>query len=223
MEFGKEIWLVLQIADSGFPTGGFAHSGGLEAAWQAGHVRTGPDLEHYLETQLTQLASASLPFLRASHVVPSRLGEIDATCDAFLSNHVARRASCAQGRAFALACKKAFATSEASEVLRRIRGREIAGHFAPVFGVLLAALQVEQSTAVHLFCFIALRGWMSAAIRLGIVGPLEAQGVQRRLGQNCACGLENLHHDEETAAQTAPMLDLLQGVQDRLYTRLFQS
>ena len=29
-------WLIWQVADSTFPAGGFAHSGGLEAAWQAG-------------------------------------------------------------------------------------------------------------------------------------------------------------------------------------------
>ena len=31
-------WRVLQLADSGFPTGGFAHSGGLESAVQHGSV-----------------------------------------------------------------------------------------------------------------------------------------------------------------------------------------
>ena len=30
---------MLQSSDSAFPTGGFAHSGGLEAAWQSGEVR----------------------------------------------------------------------------------------------------------------------------------------------------------------------------------------
>ena len=31
-------WLFWQLADSAFPTGGFAHSWGLEAAWQSGEV-----------------------------------------------------------------------------------------------------------------------------------------------------------------------------------------
>ena len=35
-------FLLLQLADSAFPTGGFAHSGGLEAAYQLGEI-DGPE------------------------------------------------------------------------------------------------------------------------------------------------------------------------------------
>ena len=31
-------WLTWQVVDSAFPTGAFAHSYGLEAAWQQGEV-----------------------------------------------------------------------------------------------------------------------------------------------------------------------------------------
>src|SRR4029434_10204435 len=96
----SDTWLLWQLADSAFPTGGFAHSGGLEAAWQHGEVRNRGELRGWLETSLQQIARASVPFVNAAHSEPERLEELDQICDAFTSNHVANRASRLQGRAF---------------------------------------------------------------------------------------------------------------------------
>jgi urease accessory protein len=69
-----------------------------------------------------------------------------------------------------------------------------------------------------------LRGLVSAAVRLGIVGPLQGQTLQHGLAvyaQELLRRCEPLTLDE--IAQTAPLLDLWQANQDRLYSRLFQS
>src|SRR5213596_428349 len=95
---GPTDWLTWQLADSAFPTGGFAHSFGLEAAWQQGEV-TAASLPSFVRDVILQAGRSALPFVVAAYDEPADLPEIDGRCDAFLRNPVANRASRVQGRA----------------------------------------------------------------------------------------------------------------------------
>lgn len=225
-------FLVWQLMDSAFPTGGFAHSSGLEAAWQHGEVRGRAELLSFAEISLEQLGHAGLPFVTAGFDAPEKLAELDQLCDAFTTNHVANRASRAQGQAFLTAVERIFPERRAPTLL--LAGLEtklaesVAGapfaHFAPVFGACLRQLEISRETTARMFFFNHLRSLLAAAVRLNITGPMEAQVLQHKLSakaelvrQQCeALTLAQL-------AQTAPLLDLWQGAQDRLYSRLFQS
>lgn len=208
-------WVLWQLLDSAFPTGGFAHSAGLEAAWQHGEVRNREELCSFVEAGLLQLGHAALPFVTTAHGEPARLPELDRLCDAFTSNHVANRASRLQGRAFATAVQRVFEVNLPGSLCL---------HFAPVFGTTLRQLGVTAETAARMFFFSHLRGVLAAAVRLNIAGPMEAQMLQRRLAPVAEeiavdCGALTIND----LAQTSPLLDLWQGAQDRLYSRLFQS
>jgi urease accessory protein len=231
---------VWQLVDSAFPTGGFAHSSGLEAASQQGEVRSRADLVSFLETSLQQLGRAALPFVTAAHHEPERLEEFDRLCDAFTTNHVANRASRSQGRALLSAVERIFPVPESGlqaasppslrAELKRSKGRapEIAAppfaHFAPVFGAVLRRLDVSLDSMARMFFFNHLRGLLAAVVRLNLVGPMEAQMIQHRLAARAEeilarCASFTL----DDLAQTSPLLDLWQGAHDRLYSRLFQS
>lgn len=208
-------WLLWQLMDSAFPTGGFAHSAGLEAAWQHDEVRDREQLLSFIEAGLQQLGHAALPLVIAAHAEPERLAELDQLCDTFTSNHVANRASRLQGRAFLTAAQKIFAV---------VLGESPCRHLAPVFGASLGQLHVSRETTARLFFFSHLRGVLAAAVRLNIAGPMEAQILQRRLAPVAERMLaECLPLTTEDLAQTSPLLDIWQGAQDRLYSRLFQS
>lgn len=214
-------WLVWQLVDSAFPAGAFAHSGGLEAARQHGEVRDRVELEAFLANNLRQLRWNYLPLVVAGYDEPDRLAEWDSLADAFLNNHVANRASRLQGTALQTAAERIF--GEALFVESRLHA-EAHGHLAPLAGFILRQLSVERSEALGLAGFWQLRGWVASAVRLGIVGPLEAQAIQHRLGplgRDVAASAETA--TIEDLAQTAPLFDLWQGAQDRLYSRLFQS
>jgi urease accessory protein len=218
-------WLLWQILDSAFPTGGFAHSAGLEAAWQHGEVRNRAELLSFLETNLTQLGHAGLPLVTAAHAEPERLREFDDLCNAFLTNHVANRASRAQGKAFLTAVERIFVEVPASTCSWNMwKGGLQFSHFAPIFGACLRRLGVSRETTIRMFFFNHLRAMLAATVRLNIVGPMEAQVLQHRLSMKAEeilsrCGWLTV----DDLAQTSPLLELWQGAQDRLYSRLFQS
>ena len=215
--------LLFQLADSAFPTGGFAHSQGLEAAAQLGEVR-GPDaLERHVRAALWNAGASALPYVGAAHRDPGALAALDLRFDAFTTCHVANRASRAQGRAFVRACAAAFGGG-AAEVAERVRCEALPGHLPPALGAVTATLSASKGDAALLFLFWTLRGLLSAAVRLGLAGPLEAQAMQARLAGEVAevadaCGGRAV----EDAAASSPLLVLFQAHQDRLYCRLFQS
>jgi len=217
-------WLLWQLADSAFPTGGFAHSGGLEAAYQHQAVRGGTELTGYLRTALNQLAHASLPFVHAAFINEPAFAEVDLRCDAFLSNHVTNRASRLQGQALLATCERVFASTALQQFHDEVVEAGLPTHSAPIWGKVVRTLELSPASTARLFVFTQLRGWISAAVRLNVVGPLEGQRVQHGLAaeaERCAAQFGDV--TLEDICQTAPLLDLWQGTQDRLYSRLFQT
>lgn len=215
-------WLVLQLADATFPAGGFAHSGGLEAAMQAGAL-TGPGtLERFLDDALWHAGHTTLPFAAAAHDAPERLVELDLAHDAALRNPVVNRASRSQGRAHLDACIRSFG----GPGLRGLRDAAAGSprHLAPVLGASLAVLDVDRDATLRLHLHGVARGLVSAAVRLGLVGSNEGQGLQARAAPTLDSVLAHCAHLEVPAqTQTAPLHDLLAGGHELLYSRLFSS
>jgi urease accessory protein len=215
-------WLTWQVVDSAFPTGAFAHSWGLESAWQHGEVDGPPALRAFLDASIQQAGHASLPLVNAAFDAPGELEMLDEIADAFLINEVANRASRIQGRTLAATAARVWPIPTLELLDIRVQGT--CAHAAPVSGAVFRTLGLTRASTQRVVLVGAARGVLSAAVRLGIVGSYEAQYMQ----QACGPWLERVAAEcaELTVidlAQTAPIIDLLQAGHDRLYSRLYQS
>jgi urease accessory protein len=215
-------WLEWQVVDSAFPVGVFAHSWGLESAWQSGHVPDSGALQRFLHASIQQTGYGALPLLNAAYRRPERWRSLDELADAFLINSVANRASRVQGRTLVATAARVWPC----EAMTTVSQHAAAGraHVAPFSGLIFKVIGLSLETARKVMLYGAARGVLSAAVRLGIVGSYEAQRMQYEAGPR----LDLIHDDcraldDEDVCQTAPILDLLQAGHDRLYSRLFQS
>jgi urease accessory protein len=210
--------LVMQMVDSAFPSGAFAHSGGMEALHQCGGLRDEGDVVLRLNELTWQVALGALPFLDGAH--RGAVVEADEAADVFLSNHVARRASQAQGRALMLAAEAMLET----DAVRAMRAALPHSHVAVAWGGVLAGHGASLGETREGFVFAAVRGALSAVVRLGVVGPLRAQAVLRGLHPVMR---EALGHSEgramDDAVGVSPWVETAQAAHERLYSRLFQS
>lgn len=212
-------WLLLQLVDGAFPSGGFAHSGGLEAAVRLGGLAAA---RPFLEQVAVQAAYGSLPFVRAAARAPGEIGALDDLCHASLSSPVANRASRAQGRALSSSAGRVFEHDGVRALAAY--GRSGHAHHAPVFGALYGALGLDARAAEVAFLHGVVRGSLSAAVRLGLLGPLEAQRTHAEVAPHLEAVLEaSADLLPEEAAQTAPLIELFGSLHDALDARLFQS
>ena len=227
-------WRLWQLVDSAFPTGAFAHSGGLEAAAQAGQLPAADAvaLEGWLAAQAASACSLSLPFVLAA-LPAGRANDAEAAAalSAAVGAHLAgsgaaRRASLAAGSALLRAGGAAFPDLAAAMEAMRLACAPSAPHGAAAFGYVCGALGVPPAQAGRALLFAQLRDACSAATRLGLLGPMAAAALQARAAPRCEALLQAALRDDvapEDAAAAAPLADALQSGHDTLFARLFQS
>lgn len=151
---------------------------------------------------------------------PEALPALDDAYDATLPLLAPNRASRAQGRALASATARVWSTL--SPVVEHTSSAP--AHHAVVFGAIFGRLGVDPEETLVAYLHGATRGILSAAVRLGLTGPLEAQ----RMHADRAALLDEIIDDTrelrcEHAAQTAPLLEIFAALHDRLDGRMFQS
>lgn len=217
-------WLIWQLVDSAFPSGGFAHSAGLEAAVQWGELPTADEFKLFLRESLVQVSHGSIPLIGAWHGQQHSFAELDQLAEAILSNHVANRASRIQGKALLASAIAAFDLPALKSLQQDIRDQQLPSHQVPVWAALTHYLEISAEQSARMFLFLTLRSLISSAVRLHVIGPRGGQALQYQFASwSEQLVQQGLSLSLEQMSQTAPMIEIFQGTQDRMYSRLFQS
>lgn len=100
------------------------------------------------------------------------------------------------------------------------------GHFAPLWGVVCAAMGIDRHQAAYVFMLNHAKAVLSAAVRASVMGPYQAQKVlaSKMLQRQIVKQIEREWNTEpEDAGQVVPVLDLWIGRHELLYSRIFNS
>jgi urease accessory protein len=221
-------WLpfLLQANDATFPTGGYAHSFGLEEMAQSGHVRDEKTLVEFLRRHvIPALAHLEMPLVREAHRAAGnldRLLEIDRLAGALKLPREIREASLQTGRRRLATLLRVRPSAALQEFHDAIVNDPTRGHHAVVWG--LACVDLPAPIALGACFHQSVAGLCQAAPKLIRIGQEAAQ-------RTLATALDHLPAAVETAMDIPldeigwfdPALDLASMRHELSNERLFIS
>jgi urease accessory protein len=194
---------LLLLADGRLPSGGHAHSGGLEPQIAAGRVRDVDELDGFLRGKLATSGLVSAAFAAAACADVGRAAELDAGLDARTPSPALRKASRAQGRALLRAGRAMWPVPAI--------GRE--PHQPVALGALAAAAGLTPGAAAVAAAHGTTTGAASAAVRLLGLDPYAVHALLARLAPECdrvaaVAAARSGDPVDELPAAGAPLLDI---------------
>jgi urease accessory protein len=179
---------LLHFADSAFPTGGYAHSLGLEAYCAAGLVVDRAGLEAFLRAHLEGAAgpcdaTAAVGALRALAAGDTAAcAEIDRTLEAMKVARELREASRQMGRQTLRVGAAVTRDARLARYQADLEAGSVPGHHAVAFGLVAGALGWPAEDAAAALLYSSSAQLVGAALRLMRMGQLEGQQLLWSLG-----------------------------------------
>jgi urease accessory protein UreF len=176
-----------------------------------------------------QWSHETAPLAVMVHRDITRIDEAEVLCDRVITQFAENRASRTQGKALLTMAADVFSLPALSELRDRLAEKRSQHHFAPIFGAVAGLMGVAEAQMRQLFVFTQLRGAVSAGVRLGMLGSMAADSLQRRLlneadlvkdssaGDSAADSPESVGRD----LPPSPMIETFQSRPERGDSRLF--
>ncbi|WP_238017052.1 urease accessory UreF family protein [Dactylosporangium sp. AC04546] len=213
---------LLILADGRFPSGGHAHSGGLEAAVQAGRVRDLDRLRDFLSGRLHTVGLVGAAFAAAACARPFMMDELEEELDARTPSPAQRLAARRQGRSLIRAARVVWPGEQVERAARTKVSQPVA------LGVVADAAGVTPGETALLSAYHSISGPASAAVRLLGLDPYQVHGLLAALGDECdevarAAAAFTRGPAAELPAASAPLLDISAEEHAAWEVRLFAS
>lgn len=223
-------WLarLLQVSDSAFPTGGYAHSYGFEQVVRMGMVRDAESMTLYLQQHLwPMLVHFELPVIRFAREAALKgdeagLCELDACVDATKTARELREASRATGRRRLHAFCETGLSPILSAFAQAVKEGRAHAHHTVVYGLGLATL--PQQALLTSWAFQSLSSVCLSSPKLLRIGQDSAQRVLTAslVGWEKKVAL-SLTINREELGWFDPMVEIASMQHEIAYERLFIS
>ncbi|ELS03013.1 urease accessory protein UreF [Xenococcus sp. PCC 7305] len=221
---------LIQLADSFFPAGSFTLSHGLEALVQKGQIQTGSELKTFLQLLLkNKIATCDLVALLSAYQASreNNLPEIrliDQQLFAQTLIETTREVQRKTGRALLMVASETWPDEKLQTVKEDVAQKRIYCLHPIIFAVVSQVAKIGEEDAVLAFLHGFVTGSLGAAIRLGILGHIQAQQLLLQLAPNMeeAYQIASQLTLEEMSSST-PTIDIAQMQHQKLQRRLFAS
>jgi urease accessory protein len=218
---------LLQLADSGFPSGAFALSHGLETLVADGAVHSADDVAALLEVSLLdRLARADLVVLLAVHRAVDLDGvlQLDRRLSSVKLAADDRVASQRVGKRLAIEARHLVDDELLSPYAAALADGHAPGNAAVAMGLATRAFGVPASDAALGAAWSFASGLCAAGVRLGLMGHRDAQRILREAGPTIRQAVQRATAgDPDELRPSAPQLDVALARHETAAAHLFAS
>lgn len=221
---------LLQLTDSAFPVGAFAHSFGLETYVARGTIDDVATLEVFIANTLRYAVAPSdgvacVAALRAGADWKNVVQRLDQRLTAMQIVSELREASRALGMRFLRTAIEIFSLPRASSYLAAIEAKRLHGHMSLAYGLVCHDLELPMEHALAAWFRQYCASLVSVGVRLLPLGQTQGQDLLARLGTTILKAVEHtLGQGIDEMTSFAPGRELAGIIhRDLLTTRLYIS
>ena len=201
MAVQSNLWNLMRWADSALPIGGYAYSSGLESMIQTGGIKSLDHFEDYLYVFLAQSSDFEIPFANSvfdEFSFNEKLVKIFQEFRALQSIPSLRQATISQGKAWIRLHGSETHSHWFVNLKRFLHEFNLEPFLVLIMSLTARLYNVSLAEFQKLWMHCILRDQLSAAVRLGLFGPMESNRIyligyrwsEELLAKSCSKGYE---------------------------------